>query len=342
MRIESIPTPDAPVVFRPYTGGGSDLREATDPINLLFVGEADALGIRAALRSLGPGRAERWESLADPGASWTDGVGGAQTAFAPDWGWSGGAVQLELGDFAGLRAHLRLFPFPEFVLGAAHLERLPAGRFEHTVFSWSGAERLVVRELERAGVVARRTSHEMRLAAPRRLSDAAVPDSLADAAGWGASGLLVGEPIPGWGSLSVVTLDGLPSGVTPRHLRWSRLTLDTQITLPAIAAQADLRVQGPVDIEHEVSTQVGRLRSRTRVTGSLKIEMGGRDVPAQIREWQLARVHAGVGRIRSSRRYLTGGAPLGSGTPTGEGGRRHMMRARVDRWEGPQVNVSTD
>lgn len=338
MHIESIQPGSKLGTFRPYTGGGPDLRAATDPINLVFIGEPDALGIRAALKSLGRGRAESWNDLADPDAQWADAVGGAQTAFSPEFGWSAGAVQLELGDFAGLRAHLRLFPFPGFVLGAAHLERLPTGSFEHSVFSWSGGESLVVRELERAGVVLRRTSREMRLETPRRLEELSIPRGLQAAAGFRGAEPQIGRPIPGWGSLCVVALRGLPSGDTHSHLRWSRLTLDTTVSLPAIAAQAKLRVRGPVDVEHEVWAERGRLRARTNVTGDLVVDPGGRNTPAHIHEWQIARVHGGVGRIRSARRYLTGGLPAGL---SGATSLPHIVQSRVDRKEGPQVSVTS-
>ncbi len=340
MHIESIRSGASAATFRPYTGGGTDLRAATDPINLVFVGEPDALGIRAALRGLGAGRAKRWDALVEPNAVWTDAVGGAQTAYAPDFGWSAGAVQLELGDFSGIRAHLRLFPFPGFVLGAAHLERLAAGSFEHDVFSWSGAEALVVRELERAGVVARRTSQSVKLEAARRLSGVVIPQALLAASGYRDGAPELGEPIPGWGSLSVVSLKGLPTGGTPSHLRWTRLTLDTPVTLPAIAAQAALRVFGPIDIEHEVRAEHGRLRARTQVRGNLTIDLGGRATPTHVHEWQLARVHGGLGRIRSARRYLTGGLSAGLVATATEAGLTHTVHSRVDRLGGPQVSVS--
>lgn len=329
------------IAFRPFTGGGADLRAATDPINLVFVGEPDALGIRAALRSLPRGRSDRWSALVDSGATWTDAVGGAQTAFAPESGWSAGAVQLELGEFSGRRAHLRLFPFPGFVLGAAHLEQLPTGSFEHSVFSWSGAEQLVVRELERAGVVATRTSHEMRLETPRRIEDP-VPGELLAVAGFRRGTPDPGDPIPGWGSLTVVSLENLPRGDTPRHLRWSHLTLDTRVTLPGIAAQTDIRVQGPIDIEHEVWSELGRLRARTRVMGDLVLDIGGRDTPAQVNEWQVARVSGGVGRIRSARRYLTGLGLPGSEPALPEVKRHHTVQTRIDRKSGPQISVSAE
>lgn len=323
--------------FRPYTGGGADLRAATDPINLVFIGEPDVRGIRAALKGLGAGRSSRWSGLADSTALWSDAVGAAQTAYSPEHGWSAGAVQLELGEFSGRRAHLRLFPFPTFVLGAAHLEVLPPGRFEHSVVSWVGGEQLVVRELARAGVVRHHTSRTVDLAEPRRLQRAGVPAELLGISGY-RHAPDVGEPIPGWGGLSVVTLDGLPAGNTSRHFRWSRLTVDAPLVLPSIAASSNVRIRGPVDVEHEVWSERGRLRSRTVVAGDLMVGIADRSIPATVTEWQIARVHDQVGRIRTARRYLTNVRSIDSlEVPS----LPHRVQSRVDRTHGPDVRFDT-
>jgi len=145
----------------PYTGVSYD-GEPQDPINLVFVGEADPVQIRAALLSLdGDRSAYGFPPVAPFDAIWCDAVGGdVQTAWADDEGWLGSVVQLQLGDYAPLRAHLRLFNTGErfgasgtWTLGGAHFEVMIPGTADHQVLSWEIAQQLVVVDLVRSGLL---------------------------------------------------------------------------------------------------------------------------------------------------------------------------------------------
>jgi len=146
----------------PYTGVSYD-GEPMDPINLVFVGEADPVQIRAALLSLdGDRTAFGFPPVAPFDAVWSDAVGGTvQTSWAGDEGWLGSVVQLQLGDYEPLRAHLRLFhtgePFGDggtWTLGGAHFEVMIPGTADHQVLSWEIAQQLVVVDLMRSGLLA--------------------------------------------------------------------------------------------------------------------------------------------------------------------------------------------
>jgi len=67
-------------------------------------------------------------------------------------------VQLECGDYALLRTHLRLFRHGPYTLGAAHFETQVPGTSSHQVLSWEVPEALVRLDLLRSGLAAPRDS----------------------------------------------------------------------------------------------------------------------------------------------------------------------------------------
>jgi hypothetical protein len=137
--------------FWPFTG--TDLAgTASDPINLIFPG-ADPRDIRAALLSVNGDRTMFGFPNVPPfNCTWADAVGSHQTAYTPETGWVGSAIQLECGDFGpAFRFHLRLFPADTFTLANAHFEVLIPGTQQHEVLSWEFAERIVQFDLVRSG-----------------------------------------------------------------------------------------------------------------------------------------------------------------------------------------------
>jgi hypothetical protein len=149
------------LVCWPYTGSSYD-GDPVDPVNLVFVGEADPVQIRAALLSLdGDRSAFGFPPVAPFDAIWVDAVGGdVQTTWAEDEGWLGSVIQLQLGDYAPLRVHLRLFDTGEsfgsdgsWTLGGAHVEVMIPGTADHQVLSWEVAQQLVVADLARSGLL---------------------------------------------------------------------------------------------------------------------------------------------------------------------------------------------
>lgn len=122
-----------------------------DPVNLVFVGEADPLAIRATLMALDGNRGG--SPLAAFDCTWKDAIGGLQAAWAASSGWTGSVIQLECGDYGPVRFHLRLFDAGDFTIGGAHFEFLIPGTSDHQVVSWELAEQLVTFDLARAGVL---------------------------------------------------------------------------------------------------------------------------------------------------------------------------------------------
>jgi hypothetical protein len=143
----------------PYTGSSFD-GTPSDPVNVIFVGQADPLQIRAALLSLNGDRTAFGFPDAYPfNAVWSEAIGDVQTAYAGDEGWSANYVQLQLGTYEPVRAHLRLFetasPFGNGVwtVGAAHFEVMIPGTADHQVLQWELAEQLVTVDMMRSGLL---------------------------------------------------------------------------------------------------------------------------------------------------------------------------------------------
>ena len=149
------------VSFWPYTST-SLIDSPMDPINLVFKGQADPAQIREALMSLGGDRSPFFPDMPPFNQPWTDAVGGdVQTTYLSDGGWEGCVIQLTLGEYSGLRVHLRLFATGmsdgeggTWSLGGAHFEMMIPGTSEHQVMSWELAETIVKFDLARSGLLA--------------------------------------------------------------------------------------------------------------------------------------------------------------------------------------------
>ena len=150
----SVAVPGGTATLWPYTGvdfSGS----GQDPINLIFTGEADALAIRAALMGLSGDRsAFGFPNVAPFNCTWSDAIGGSQTAYSDDAGWTGSAIQLQCGEYGPIRFHLRLFDAGPATLGGVHFEMLIPGTADHQVLSWELAEQLVAADMMRTGLLA--------------------------------------------------------------------------------------------------------------------------------------------------------------------------------------------
>jgi hypothetical protein len=149
----------APLTFWPYTGASFD-GSPVDPVNLIFVGKATPVQIRAALLALDGDRG----ALGLPPISpfndvWSDATGDVQTAYA-DGDWLGSVIQLQMGTYDPMRVHLRLFATglktatgDAITLGAAHFELKIPGTADHQVLSWKRAQELVAFDLMRTGLL---------------------------------------------------------------------------------------------------------------------------------------------------------------------------------------------
>jgi hypothetical protein len=138
----------------PFTG--SDLvGTESDPMNIVFTGEADVVSLRAALIALDGSRTAYGLPPGPPfDCTWTDAFGDIQTTWSDGDGWVGNPVQLQCGNYDPLRIHLRLFPAGAWVLGGAHFELLIPNTTEHEILSWEIAELVVKIDLLRSGLLA--------------------------------------------------------------------------------------------------------------------------------------------------------------------------------------------
>ena len=198
----------------PYTGVNFS-GAPQDPINLIFLGDADPRQIRAILGQLdGDRSAFGFPQVFPFDCTWSDAIGGVQTSFGETEGWLGSAMQLECGSYGPLRFHLRLFRQGDVTLGAVHFELLIPGTTEHQVLSWELAEQLVTADLARSGLLGAAPSQTGAInAAPTFRSIPApiyngVPVALRGAIGGPASNVTAAVGIPTNGSATVLTLIG--------------------------------------------------------------------------------------------------------------------------------------
>jgi len=143
-----------PLSLWPYTG--TDLAgHASDPVNLLFTGDADPARIRDALLGLDGDRTAFGFPAAYPfDARWSDAIGDVQATYTESGGWSGSVIQLQLGVYEPVRVHLRLFRTRSgWTVGAAHFEVKIPGTADHQVLSWELAEKVVMADLLRSGLL---------------------------------------------------------------------------------------------------------------------------------------------------------------------------------------------
>lgn len=142
----------------PYTGATLD-GTPQDPINLIFVGRATPIEIRAALVAL-DGNRTGFPPMAPFDGVWTEANGDVQAAYAGDEGWTANVIQLQLGGYGPMRVHLRLFGTGEawgsagvWTLGCAHFEVVIPGTADHQVLNWELAEQVVAADLVRSGLL---------------------------------------------------------------------------------------------------------------------------------------------------------------------------------------------
>jgi hypothetical protein len=142
------------LTFWPYTTDNFSSEEK-DPINLIFVGFADPLDIRAALLALDGDRTSLGLPSDPPfNARWDDETAGdIQASYDPADGWVGGSIQLSCGEFGPIRFHVRLFKMGDWTVANAHFELQVPGTSTHQVLSWELAEQFVIGDLIRSGLL---------------------------------------------------------------------------------------------------------------------------------------------------------------------------------------------
>ena len=276
------------ITIWPYTGASFN-GVPSDPINLIFVGHADPVEIRAALLALDGDRTAFGFPPAYPfNARWSDCAGDVQTAYAGGRGWIGSVIQLQLGSYGPVRAHLRLFRArdgrrseDEWTLGGAHFEVVIPGTTEHQVLSWELAQQLVTVDLIRSGLL---------VAAGPALSDPInqvpsfreipdfiynqLPPALIAAIGGPAQPVSGAVPLVSDGRASLLRLEKAPAIAAGTFTE--RFTIEFGQVIPKPFCSTGpldwVYVTGPVQFEKTVRIdQMGNYRYVAAVSGLLTI-----------------------------------------------------------------------
>lgn len=277
------------LTFWPWTGGSFD-GTPSDPVNLVFVGQADPVALRAALMGLDGNRVVFGFPDEYPfNATWTDASGDVQTSWAAEGGWLGSVVQLQLGDYNPIRVHLRLFgvqaPFGldgQWTLGAAHFEVMIPGTADHQVLSWELAEQLVLVDFLRSGLLDPALpmipTGPINQAPSFRTIPATIynllPAALVAALGGPPQPVSMDVPLPSDGQGMVLNL-AQAAPVTPGTTRWTQRFEYGQVVPKPICATGPydyVRVEGPVDFVKSVTVSgPGQLSFDARYSGELAI-----------------------------------------------------------------------
>lgn len=283
------PTPPADLVDVSYGGEtvtcwpytGDDFTDNPyDPVNLIFVGEADPMAIRAALMSLDGDRTAYGFPDAFPfNMTWGDCIGNVQATYAEDGGWVGSVVQLSLGQYAPIRFHLRLFGTGAgWTMGGAHFELLIPGTADHQVLSWELAEQIVTVDMVRAGLLAAPPAHTGAITGNpyfREIPAAiynGIPEALKAAAGLPPGPSDTAVPIPNDGVATIFHLGG-SAPLQPGEFRQSfQLPFDQVIPMPFCSAGPldFVKATGTLSLEKRVSVNnAGAYTYTSRVSGTL-------------------------------------------------------------------------
>lgn len=276
----ALQTTTGEIVAWPFTG--SDLTSTgVDPVSLVFSGEADPRQIRAALLALDGNRtAFGFPASAPFDCRWTDTPsGGIQATYTDSAGWQGSAIQLQCGDYAPVRFHLRLFRHLGVTLGGAHFEVLIPGTTDHQVLSWELAEQLLTADMARTGLLgaAPAPSGAFYPAPSWRSIPAIIWNGLPPELQYLATGnpgpATADVPIPSDGNATMFFL-AVPTAVRPDVVRRTfTLQFDQVIPKPFCNGPADyVYVKGPVTLRETASIGAGGLyMSEFHANGRLEV-----------------------------------------------------------------------
>ena len=262
----------------PWTG--FDLEgTVSDPLNLVFLGDVDLVGLRAVLLSLdGDRSAFGFPDQYPFNCTWSDAHGGMQATYTDAAGWVANAIQLQCGSYDPLRFHIRLFDAGDAVVAAVHLDLLIPNTPEHQVLSWDLPQDLVTVDFLRSGLAAPsfaavNTPGTVQ-AIPKPVYDG-IPDALKVALGLppgDAPGPSV--PLQNDGIATVLTVGSLPAA--PEDLVEYTMTIPFYQGVPRPFCSA-----GPLDwvfiagdVEITVRTRVnerGMLQTHNTLRGDLSV-----------------------------------------------------------------------
>lgn len=263
----------------PYTG--TDVSGAiSDPINLLFPGH-DVRDVRTVLLALDGNRtAFGMPPVAPFNCVWSDAIGANQSSYNAESGWQGSAIQLECGDYAPMRFHVRLFEAGDGTAGNAHFEVIIPGTNQHEVLSWELAEQIVTVDMLRAGLLsAAPGASEPLNPAPtfktiNPLIYNGLPVALRGLIGGPLANVGAPVPIPSNGRATVFMLGAVPAPTPMDVTERTVLQFGQVIPKPFCATgPADyVYATGPIDFVHRVVvTAEGEYSADFEADGVLRV-----------------------------------------------------------------------
>ena len=150
----TVSLPQQTLQLWPYQGFGFGVQ--SDPVNLIWIGQADPRLLRAALLGLNGDRTAFGFPNAFPfNCTWHDEPEvQPEVAYTAASGWVGAPIMLECGSFDQARFHLRFFDVGNGVtVGGAPFEVFIPGTVDHQTISWALAEQFVVADFVRTGLL---------------------------------------------------------------------------------------------------------------------------------------------------------------------------------------------
>lgn len=261
----------------PYTTAQFPAHEQ-DPVNLIFVGQADPRNLRAALLAL-DGNRPHFPPAPMFACTWRDAIGGHQAAYSNAATWTGSAIQLECGEFESMRFHLRIFSAGAWTLVNAHLDVLIPGTTDHEVIAWELARQLVVYDFQRSGLLAPGAPlSETGVIHPRvfrQIHPAILAGLPADLRGLllQTDSIMADGRLMTSGRATILNLDAAAPAGPASAFQEVPIQFDQVIPKPFCNGGHDfVLVQGPVRLQQRVEHMSdGTLRSLTRGAGQLNV-----------------------------------------------------------------------
>ena len=278
----TVQLPTQTVSLWPFTGFGFGVQ--SDPVNLIWIGQADPRALRAALLQLdGERTALGFPNVFPFNCTWHDEPEvQPEVAYTAASGWIGSPIMLECGTYGEARFHLRFFDVGGGVtVGGAPFEVYIPGTLDHQTISWALAEQFVVADFVRTGLLDSSQPYFTTGAlnpAPFGTIPAVIYNGIAaalrQAIGGPASDVSADVPIPSSGHATILNLRGSVASqplVTGR--RWLQ-QFDQVIPQPFCAPgpNAFLYVVGPVTLQQEIAlSSSGTYQSSFHAEGRLNV-----------------------------------------------------------------------
>jgi hypothetical protein len=291
----------------PFTGFG--FSAASDPVNLIWIGDADPRRLRAALLQLDGDRTALGFPNAFPfNCTWHDEPEvQPEVAYTTASGWVGSPIMLECGTYSEARFHLRFFDVGGATVGGVPFEVYIPGTLDHQTISWVLAEQFVVADFVRTGLldpsVPYFTTGALNPTAfgsiPAIIYNG-IPTALRQAIGGPLGDVTADVPIQSSGHATVLNLRGHATAAPlVADRRWVQ-QFDQVIPQPfcAPSGSAFLYVVGPVMLDQHVEftsggTYVGHFHAEGRLNVTPTDPTNGQPIGASY-EALVSETHDGI------------------------------------------------